>query len=212
MTRQKHKGSKRPFTIQQYHKIRQVILSDDSGMQKRNLLLVATHMNTSLRSCDLLSLKVGDLYNGRDFFRDFLIIQQKTGKPVECSISDRLKNDLIQAQKSYEGIRAGYFNDPDLPLFPSRQCDRNGRINGMSYSAYFRLLNRWIRNIGLNPKCYGTHSFRSAVPVDYYRKTNDIAGTSALFGHTNIATTEIYIKSVLRTKALEIRTRHYSDL
>lgn len=208
----KKKGAKLPITLEQYQKIREVIRASTSRNKMRNLLLINVQANTSLRSCDVLKLKIGDIYREERFIKNFWIEQKKTKTQTAVIVLDCILKDLKEAKKEYDKrLCVSYFDNPEFALFPS---ERRGyrAFTPISYSSYFMMLKGWIKQIGLNPDLYGTHSLRASIPLDYFRTTGDLATTSKLFGHSQISTTSIYINEIAKEKASQVRESYnFSD-
>ena len=200
------------MTIEHYKRIRKIIKGGNNRHKARNLLLINMQANTSLRSSDVLKLKIGDVYREGEFLKSFWIEQKKTKKQTAINILECIVKDLKEAQKKYEErFCVDYFNHSGFALFPSERHGYNS-FKPISYSSYFMMIKSWIKEIGLNPDLYGTHSLRASVPLDYFRKTGDLATTSKLFGHSQISTTSRYIDEVAKEKASQVReTFYYSD-
>lgn len=204
----KKKGAKLPLTLIQYQEIRGIIRKSNSRYKARNLLLINLHINTSLRASDVLKINVGDIYRNGEFLKSFWVEQKKTKKQTAIIILDCILSDLEAVKNEYENrLCTDYFNNSEFALFPSER-HRYKDFKPISYSSYFMMLKRWIREIGLNPDQYGTHSLRSSVPLDYYKQTGDLPTTSKLFGHSQISTTNGYIEEVAKEKASLARVKY----
>jgi integrase len=78
-----------------------------------------------------------------------MVIQQKTGRPVQFEITSDTRASLL----TWLGRRGGTVDDF---AFPSRvNADRY-----LSTRQYARLLDKWVTAIGLTLQEYGTHSLR----------------------------------------------------
>jgi len=118
----KKKGAKLPFTEDEYRRIRNVIRTSNSRHKARNLLLVNLQTNTSLRSCDVLKLKVGDVYRNGEYLMKFWLEQKKTKDQTAIFILDCILKDLEHARKEYDDkLCEDYFEHPDFALFPSER-------------------------------------------------------------------------------------------
>jgi site-specific recombinase XerC len=71
------------------------------------------------------------------------------------------------------------------PLFPSRV----DRAKPITTRRYARLLESWLRAIGLNPLAYGAHSMRRTKASMIYRRTGDLGAVRHRRGHTRIEST-----------------------
>ena len=74
-------------------------------------------------------------------------------------------------------------------LFPSRIC-YGGHITTRQYS---RRLRNWIKDIGLNPLDYGTHSLRRTKATLIYRRTKNLRAVQLLLGHSKLESTVRYL-------------------
>jgi integrase len=73
----------------------------------------------------------------------------------------------------------------------------------MSTRQYARLLSSWLRQIGLDPALYGTHSLRRTKATLIYKRTGNLRAVQILLGHTKIESTVRYL-GVEVNDALEI--------
>lgn len=78
-----------------------------------------------------------------------IVIQQKTGRPVQFEISETARESIL----TWLEVRGGTLEDF---LFPSRI----GRCDHVSTRQYARLVDEWVAAIGLRSEDYGTHSLR----------------------------------------------------
>jgi len=207
----KQRGSKLPLNPAQYKRLRKLIRGSDEKLKFRNLLLVNFQINSSLRASDVLKLTVGDVYRSGRYLDKIWVTQKKTDSVVAVPILDVMVKDLELARGSYHDLLSDdYFDEKDHPLFPSWKRISGG-FKAISYPAYLMMLKGWIEDIGLNPDLYGTHSLRSSLPLEYYRKTRDETGTSKLFGHRNKQTTVAYIEEVASDIASDFRKEFFFD-
>ena len=129
----------------------------------RGLALLNLAVDSKLRACDLVKLKVSDISHGSQIARRAVVLQQKTGRTVQFEISDQTRkavSDWIE--------KAGLgFNDF---LFPSRS--RKGKH--VTTRQYARLVKDWVSDIGLDPVAYGTHSLRRTKASLIYRRTKNL--------------------------------------
>lgn len=106
----KNIGPKRPLKPRDIWAIRFYL---DEHRRLRDGALFDRAIESKLRSCDLVKLKVGDLVSGGSFRDRATVIQQKTGRPVQFEI-------MTEARKSLEAWlqrRGGMIQDF---VFPSR--------------------------------------------------------------------------------------------
>jgi len=123
----------------------------------RELALFNLAIDSKLRSCDLLRLKVEDIASGIKVLSRVTMIQKKTGQPVKFEITkptqESLKNWIDE-----KGLRANDF------LFPSR-LHHSPHLSRRQYS---RIVKSWVATIGFDPAEYGTHSMRRTKPTLIY--------------------------------------------
>ena len=129
----------------------------------RDLALFDIALDSKLRGCDVVSLRLPDVLAAGAFRRRAIVIQQKTGRPVQFEITEQTRRSLADWLK----VRRG---EPDGWLFPSRM----DRETHLSTRQYFRLLRGWVVLIGLEPAAYGTHSMRRTKVAMLYRKTGNL--------------------------------------
>lgn len=92
----------------------------------RDLALFNLALDSKLRGCDLLTLRLGDVQDAQEIRRRAKIIQKKTGKPVQFEISQQTR-DAIRDWRDQAGLQ---LNDW---LFPSRVA-REKPLSGRQYN------------------------------------------------------------------------------
>ena len=172
-------GQKRPLKLQEIWSIRiRLQLACDS----RDLALFNLAIDSKLRACDLVGLKVADVAQGGRVKSRACVVQQKTQRPVQFEITARTRESL----ESW--LAEQYLNSQEY-LFPSRR--RNSAH--LSTRQYARILKNWVTTIGLDPTLYGTHSMRRTKVSLIYRRTKNIRAIQLLLGHTNLESTVRYL-------------------
>jgi integrase len=149
---------------------------------KRDLALFNLAIDSKLRSCDLVALRVRDICMAGRVKDRAVIIQQKTGRPVQFELTDQTR----QAAELWIAERG--LQDEDY-VFPSR-------VRGcahLSTRQYARIVDRWVVSIGLDPHKYGTHSMRRTKAALIYRKTGNLRAVQLLLGHTKLESTVRYL-------------------
>lgn len=164
----------------------------------RDLALFDVAIDSKLRGCDLVALRVSDLVTGGSVRRRGLVLQQKTGRPVQFEITEQARQS-VRAWLNRRGER------PDDWLFPSRQFPGAH----LSTRQYSRLLKQWVDLLGLEPSAYGTHSLRRTKVSLLYRKTGNLRACQLLLGHTKLESTVRYLgveldDALALSEALEI--------
>jgi integrase len=139
-------------------------------------------LDSKLRACDVVALRLPDIMAAGALRSRAIVIQQKTGRPVQFEITDQARRSIADWLK----VRSG---EPDGWLFPSRMIDGAH----LTTRQYTRLLKRWIELIGLEPAAYGTHSLRRTKVAMLYRKTGNLRACQLLLGHTKLESTVRYL-------------------
>ena len=148
----------------------------------RDLALFNLAIDSKLRGCDLVRLRVDDVAAAGDVKTRGIIVQKKTGRPVQFEITEQTRSAIAGLVTRYH-LRAGDY------LFPSRIASSPH----LSTRQYARIVRGWVRSIGLNPATYGTHSLRRTKAALIYRKTGNLRAVQLLLGHTKLETTVRYL-------------------
>ena len=147
----------------------------------RDLALFDIALDSKLRGCDVVSLRLADVQAAGALRSRAIVIQQKTARPVQFEITEQTRRSLA----AWLRIRGGN----DGWLFPSRM------IQGahLSTRQYIRLVKGWVMLAGLEPAAYGTHSLRRTKVAMLYRKTGNLRACQLLLGHTKLESTVRYL-------------------
>ena len=172
-------GTKRPLTQKQIWAVR-FFLDREGRLRDRALFDLA--IDSKLRGCDLVKIKIGDLVSGADIRTRAIVIQQKTGKPVQFELTADVRASLV----SWFERRGGAVHDY---AFPSR-VDHTGHLSTRQYA---RLVDEWVDAVGLRRAEYGTHSLRRTKASMIYKATGNLRAIQILLGHTKIENTVRYL-------------------
>ena len=148
----------------------------------RDLALFNLAIDSKLRACDLVRLRIEDVMQGDQARTRALVSQRKTGTPVQFEITEQARAAVANwvGGKCLKGIDW---------LFPSRI----DRTQPMTTRQYGRLVDEWIAAIGLSAAGYATHSLRRTKAALIYRKTGNIRAVQLLLGHTKLDSTVRYL-------------------
>jgi site-specific recombinase XerC len=172
-------GTKRPFTQKQIWAVR-FFLDREKRVRDRALFDLA--IDSKLRGCDLVKIKIRDVVAGPEIRTRAIVVQQKTGRPVQFEITCDVRASLL----AWLERRGGSVDDY---VFPSR-VDHTRHISTRQYA---RLVDEWVTAIGLRPEEYGTHSLRRTKASMIYRATGNIRAIQILLGHSKIENTVRYL-------------------
>ena len=172
-------GTKRPLTQKQIWAVR-FFLDREGRLRDRALFDLA--IDSTLRGCDLVKIKIGDLVSGADIRTRAIVIQQKTGKPVQFELTADVRASLL----TWLERRGGTVHDY---AFPSR-VDHAGHLSTRQYA---RLVDEWVDAVGLRRAEYGTHSLRRTKASMIYKATGNLRAIQILLGHTKIENTVRYL-------------------
>jgi integrase len=172
-------GQKAPFKLKEIWAIR-VRLQIYS--RTRELALFDLGIDSKLRACDLVKLRVRDVFHGGRIATRAIVLQKKTSRPVHFEITEPTRFALDDWIK-LSGLRLDDY------LFPSRIHDSPH----LSTRQYARIVDSWVQEIGLDPAAYGTHSIRRTKATLIYRRTKNLRAVQLLLGHTKLESTVRYL-------------------
>ena len=172
-------GQKRPLRPREVWAIRVRLQLEQ---RRRDLALFNLAIDSKLRGCDLVRLRVGDVCVGGHVRDRATVIQQKTGRPVQFEMTDQTRAAIRDWLANKAPGAAQY-------LFPSRVHDQLH----ISTRQYARIVHRWVGRAGLDGSAYGTHSMRRTKVAQIYKKTGNLRAVHLLLGHTKLESTVRYL-------------------
>jgi integrase len=146
----------------------------------RDLAMFNLAIDSKLRGCDVVALKVEDVAPTGYTVERATVRQRKTGRPVKFELTEQTRQ-AIEDYLRASGKKPGEF------LFTSR------RQGSMTTRQYARLVSDWIGSIGLDPRLFGTHSLRRTKATLIYRRSGNLRAVQLLLGHTKIESTVRYL-------------------
>jgi integrase len=120
-------------------------------------------INSKLRGCDLVALRVQDVCVGGRVNERAVIIQKKTQRTVRFELTEPTR------QAVQRWIVESALRNDDYVF--------TNRVSGsthLSTRQYARTVNRWVACIDLDPQKYGTHSLRRTKAALIYKKTGNL--------------------------------------
>ena len=172
-------GQKAPFKVKDIWALRVRLQAQD---RIRELALFNLGIDSKLRGCDLVALKVRDVCHGDQVATRAIVLQRKTQRPVQFEITAAAR-EAIQAWIKHAELKSEDF------LFPSR-------LNGSPHLGtrqYARILGHWVDELGLDSTAYATHSMRRTKATLIYRRTKNLRAVQLLLGHSKLESTVRYL-------------------
>jgi integrase len=171
-------GQKSPLKLKEIWAIR---IRLQMAKNTRELALFNLAIDSKLRGCDLVKLRVCDVAQGNRVSSRTMIMQQKTHRPVQFEITEQTR-ESVGAWISQAQLKSVQY------LFPSRIHSSPH----LSTRQYARIVDDWVKSIGLDPAVYGTHTMRKTKATLVYRKTKNLRAVQLLLGHTKLESTVRY--------------------
>ena len=172
-------GQQAPFKLKDIWALRVRLQMEN---RVRELALFNLGINSKLRGCDLVSLKVRDICHGDQVATRAVVMQQKTKRPVQFEITPATR-EVLQKWIKQAGLKSDDF------VFPSRIHDSPH----LGTRQYARILEGWVEELGLDPTEYGTHSVRRTKARLIYRRTKNLRPCSCYSGHSKLESTVRYL-------------------
>ena len=172
-------GQKAPLKLRDIWNIRVRL---QLAHRTRELALFELGIDSKLRGCDLVGLRVRDISHGDRVAARAVVMQQKTKRPVQFEITQATR-DALTSWIQLKGLRSEDY------LFPSRVHD----CPHLSTRQYARIVDSWVSEIGLDAAAYGTHSMRRTKASLIYRRTKNLWAVQLLLGHTKLESTVRYL-------------------
>ena len=172
-------GPKRPLKLKEIWAIR---IRLQLGKCTRDLALFNLAIDSKLRGCDLVRLRVDDIALGGRAVARATVVQRKTRRPVRFELTEQTR-DALEAWIAQVHLCPGEY------VFPSRMT----RSPHLSTRQYARIVKKWVALIGLESAEYGTHSLRRTKATLIYRRTKNFRAVQLLLGHTKLENTVRYL-------------------
>lgn len=172
-------GAKRALKPRQVWAIR-FFLDQHRRMRDRALFDLA--IDSKLRGCDVVRIKIGDIVMGAQVRARAIVVQAKTGKPVQFELMADARASLL----AWLERRGGGLDDY---VFPSR----TDHARPLSTRQYARLVDEWVDGVGLRREEYGTHSMRRTKASIIYKASGNLRAVQILLGHAKIENTVRYL-------------------
>ena len=160
--------------------------------QYRDYCIILTFIDSGIRANELINIKLEDIHE------DYIDINiTKTKKSRRINISYTLKKALLKLDR----LRKSYFKQinktPTNYLFVSRTGKQLPRqnVNDVIIKA--------CEKCDIDRRKAYPHNLRHSFACNMMKRTSNIYITSKLLGHSNISTTEIYLRGLTDNEILE---------
>jgi integrase len=148
----------------------------------RDLVLFNFAIDSKLRGCDVVAIRVEDVAPSGCALDRATIRQRKTRRPVRFELTD-------QTRQAIDIYLRSSGRQPGQCLFAG--CGDVSRA--LTTRQYARLVQDWVACIGLDPSKFVTHSLRRTKAVLIYRRTGNLRAVQLLLGHSKIESTVRYL-------------------
>lgn len=140
----------------------------------RDLALFNLAIDSKLRGCDLVNLRVRDITHGNQILPRAMVVQRKTQRPVRFELTEPTRS-AVSAWIDKAHLK------PEQYLFPSRI----GSSPHVSTRQYARIVHHWVAAVGLDSTAYGTHTMRRTKATLIYKRTKNLraVGFPHFHGH-----------------------------
>ncbi len=155
--------------------LNQIRLQENEFIMHRDYCMITIFLNCGIRLSELIGISIDSIKN------DILTVIGKGNKERTVYLN---KSCLISINQ-YLSVRPKIENENALFL-----SERNKRIS--TRAVQYRI-EKYIREIGLDPRLYSVHKLRHTAATLLYKYGDvDIRTLQQILGHESVATTQIY--------------------
>jgi integrase/recombinase XerD len=189
MSREGKTGSAVVLTDKELHRVYKTILGSASSHTSRNYLIVVLSHLCGLRSKELASLKVRDVWNGEKVVDVLRLVASYTkgSKHRDVPLTHKKVRDAIEKRISDEMLSGAGNVNMNAPLFKSQ---KGGFFNA---NSMVHLIKRIYHDAGLGNA--SSHSGRRKFATTLIESGADINCVKILMGHSSIQTTALYFST-----------------
>ena len=192
-------SGRRPLTRSEEKQLLRVVRS----LPARDRAAVSALWFSGSRVSEILRLTVGQVWRQGEILPQMGIpprhLKGKRGSTRWVPILPELRRALRHHLRS---LQLQFALTPDLPLFPSRQSDTHGNLRPITRGQAHSIVKRAFAAAGIaDDGRLGTHTLRKTMAQNAYRHCRDPLIVKELLGHTDLATTQVY----LATDEAEVR-------
>jgi len=172
-------GQKPPLKLKEIWAIR---IRLQISTRIRELALFNLAIDSKLRSCDLVKIRVRDISHGNTIASRAMIMQRKTHQAVRFEITEQTRDSILN-----------WIEHADLDMSDYLFKSRLSSSPHISTRQYARIVGSWVSEIGLDAANYGTHSMRRTKASLIYRRTKNLRAVQLLLGHRKLESTVRYL-------------------
>ncbi len=172
-------GQKPPLKLKEIWAIR---IRLQISTRIRDLALFNLAIDSKLRSCDLVKIRVRDISHGATIASRAMVMQQKTHQAVRFEIMEQTRDSI-----------SNWIEYAELDLHDYLFKSRFKSSPHISTRQYARIVGGWVSEIGLDAAEYGTHTMRRTKASLIYRRTKNLRAVQLLLGHTKLESTVRYL-------------------
>jgi len=174
-------GQKLPLRLKEIWAIRiRLQLAKRARSWRSSLFNLA--IDSKLRGCDLVNLRVRDVMHTSQVLPRAMIVQRKTQRPVQFELTEPTRSAV------FAWVDKAHLK-PEQYLFPSRLLSSPH----VSTRQYARIVHQWVAAVGLDPTIYGTHTMRRTKATLIYKRTKNLRAVQLLLGHSKLESTVRYL-------------------
>lgn len=168
--------------------IRGLILARNDTTAARDYLLFSLGLNSGLRGCDLVRLRLSDLVTEKGVRKSVRIKMSKTKKQIEFRLNKAVHEALARYLAAYPQAEPRHY------LFFTTDHGRHLPGQHLSRAMASHLIRSWCHSVGLEGS-FGSHTLRKTVGYQYRVKGVPFELIQAKLGHSakSVAATWAYL-------------------
>lgn len=182
-------SNKRVLSAQEVKALFDSAKSEEGIVGLRDLLILEMLATTGMRRAEICGIKIGDIK--LNLGKKIIEITGKGDKTRMIVVSnkvDKLITDYLDA-------RGVTYQDKDLPLITTHSPRGTGEP--MTPNTVYRVVKKHADNAGIDADSISPHALRATYATTVYDQLDMNVNTiRELMGHSSVATTQRYIKSV----------------
>ena len=122
-------------------------------------------------------MKIGDVVSGGQVRSRAMVVQWKTGRPVQFELLADARASLLAWLERRGATMPDY-------VFPSRI----NHAHHLSTRQYARLVDEWVTGVGLRREEFGTHSLGRTKASIIFKATSNLRAVQILLGRSKLKT------------------------